>query len=144
METECATFKLSRERRLSEIFDSQLFQDKIYSLTQSNNLKTKTLKSRIDDLEMAKENLSHKVRTLEEQNKYQFKQIGRLEGQINTLMSSVTDVFKCSIKSVPNPSSQNIKSDDDDEVVVKIPTKNKFTSMRPEADGDSDETCNQP
>ena len=65
MEAEFATFKLSIERRLLETIDSQLFQDKIYSLTQSNNLETKTLKSRINDLNMAKETLSHKVKTLE-------------------------------------------------------------------------------
>ena len=33
---------------------------------------------------MAKETLSHKVKTLEDQTKNQFKQIGKLEGQINT------------------------------------------------------------
>ena len=38
LEAEFATFKLSIERRLLETVDSHLFQDKIYSLTQSNNL----------------------------------------------------------------------------------------------------------
>ena len=129
MEVDFATFKLSTERRLLETVDSQLFQDKIYSLTQSNNLETKALKSRINDLEMAKETLSRKVKTLEDQNKSQFKQIGKLEGQINTLMSSVTDVFKANIRSDPKPSSQDSKSDDDDEVVINIPTKNRFSSL---------------
>ena len=47
LEAEFATFKLSIERRLLETVVSQLFQDMICSLTQSNNLETKTLKSRM-------------------------------------------------------------------------------------------------
>ena len=143
LEAEFATFKLSIERRLLERDDNQLFQDKIYSLTQSNNLETKTLRSRINDLEMAKETLSHKVKTLEDQNENQVKQIGKLDGQINTLMSLVTDVFKANIRSDPKPSSQDSKSDDDDEVVINIPTKNRFSSLQPEANGNSEEN-NQP
>ena len=52
---------------------------------------------------MAKETLSHKVKTLEDQNKNQFKQIGKLEGQINTLMSLVTDVFEAILEVIQNP-----------------------------------------
>ena len=54
-------------------------------------------------------------------------------------MSLVTDVFKANIRSDPKPSSQDSKSDDDDEVVVNIPTKNRFSSLQPEADGNSEE-----
>ena len=58
-------------------------------------------------------------------------------------MSLVTDVFKANIRSDPKPGSQDSKSDDDDEVVVNIQTKNKFSSLHPEANGNSEEN-NQP
>ena len=52
-------------------------------------------------------------------------------------MSLVTDVFKANIRSDPKPSSQDSKSDD--EVVVNIQTKNRFSSLHPEANGNSEE-----
>ena len=60
---------------------------------------------------------------MEDQNKHQFRQIGKLEGQINTLTTLVTNLFKSNMLSEPNTCSE------DDEVVVNIPTNNKFNPL---------------
>ena len=51
------------------------------------------LQSRCSDLELEKEVMMNRIKTLEDQNKQRFRQIGKLEGSVSTLTTLVKDVF---------------------------------------------------
>ena len=125
LESDFANFKIETESKLSSsvFVENQVFLDKVNSIIQSQKLENKNLHSKIYDLEVSKELLTNKVKTLEDQNKHQFRQIGKLEGQINTLTTLVTNLFKSNMLSEPNTCSE------DDEVVGNIPTNNKFNPL---------------
>ena len=63
-------------------------------VSQSQKNETRILQQKINDLERSNETLVNNVKNLEEQNKQQFRQIGKLEGSVKTLMSLVKDIFK--------------------------------------------------
>ena len=128
LESDFTNFKIETESKLSNsvFVENQVFLDKVNSIIQSQKLENKNLHSKIYDLEVSKELLTNKVKTLEDQNKHQFRQIGKLEGQINNLTTLVKNLFKSNMQSEPNTCSE------DDEVVVNIPTNNKFNPLMKE------------
>ena len=94
LEDKFVNFKICTENKLAEMVNNQAFQDKLDTVSQSQKTETRILQSKINDLERSNESLVNKVKNLEEQNKQQFRQIGKLEGSVNTLMSLVKDIFK--------------------------------------------------
>ena len=62
------------------------------------------------------------MKNLEEQNKQQFRQIGKLEGSVNTLMSLVKDIFK----NYTNPEKKQTQEEEILAVISNIPTSNKY------------------
>ena len=94
LEDKFVNFKICTENKLAEMVNNQAFQDKLDIVSQSQKTETRILQSKINDLERSDETLVNKVKNLEEQNKQQFRQIEKLEGSVNTLMSLVKDFFK--------------------------------------------------
>ena len=56
-----------------------MVQDKITAINQQHKLDIRNLKSRVSDLESPNDTLMKKLKTLEDQNKQQFRNIGKLE-----------------------------------------------------------------
>ena len=136
LETKFVDLKLLTENKLEDTISKQTFDDKIFSLTQSHKTEIRILQSRCHDLEMAKEVLSNKVKTLEEQNKCQFKQIGKLEGSLNTLTTLVKDLFQNNKQSditTPKLISEEV-------TISNIPTSNQFTPLDTSINSSVDET----
>ena len=102
--------------------NNQAFQDKLDSVSQFQKTETRILQSKINDLERSNETLVNKVKNLEEQNKQQFRQIGKLEGSVNTLMSFVKDIFK----NYTNPEKKQTQEEEILGVISNIPTSNKY------------------
>ena len=86
LESDFTNFKIETESKLSNsvFVENQVFLDKVNSIIQSQKLENKNLHSKIYDLEVSKELRTNKVKTLEDQNKHQFRQIGKL-GTLTTL-----------------------------------------------------------
>ena len=107
----------------------QTFQDKCFSLAQSQKTDIRSLLSRCNDLETAIEILNNRVKTLEDQNKQQFRRIGKLEGAVNTLTSLVRDIFQ---NTNQHDSMKPMKTADKQKTtpsVCVIPTSNKFAPL---------------
>ena len=69
------------------------------------------------------------MKTLEDQNKQQFRQIGKLEGAVNTLTSLFRDIFQ---NTNQHDSMEPIKTADKQKTtasVCVIPTSNKFAPL---------------
>ena len=62
------------------------------------------------------------MKNLEEQNKQKFRQIGKLEGSVNTLMSLVKDIFK----NYTNPEKKQTQEKEILAVISNIPTSNRY------------------
>ena len=69
------------------------------------------------------------MKTLVEQNKQQFSQIGKLEGQIQTLTTLVKDIFKSTVNSEPIASSEANSLPNFDYIVNSEPTINSFNTQ---------------
>ena len=94
LESSFVNLKLKTESKFGEMVTQQTFQDKSFSLAQSQKTDIRSLQSRCNNLETAKEILTNRVKTLEDQNQQQFRQIGKSEGAVNTTLTSlVKDIF---------------------------------------------------
>ena len=74
--------------------NNQAFQDTRDIVSQSQKTESRILQLKINDLERSNETPVNKVKNLEEQNRQQFRQIGKIEERVNALMSLVTDILK--------------------------------------------------
>ena len=110
--------------------NNQAFQDKLDTVSQSQKTETRILQSKINDLERSNESLANKVKNLEEQNKQQFRQIGKLEGSVNTLMSLVKDIFK----NYTNPEKKQTQEKEILASISNIPTSNKYEILAEKGD----------
>ena len=134
LESNFIEFKLNTEAKLSGTVSQELFQDKIHSLTQSHKTEIRKLQSRCSDLELEKEVMMNRIKTLEDQNKQQFRQIGKLEGSVNTLTTLVKDIFKKNITTVelnevhPNESFAE-ELNGEETISPIILTSNKFNPL---------------
>ena len=72
LESNFVEFKLNTEAKLLGTISQEFFQDKIHSSTQSHKTEIRMLQSRCSDLELAKEVMMNRIKTLEDQNKQQF------------------------------------------------------------------------
>ena len=89
------------------------------------------LQSRCSDLELEKEVMMNRIKSLEDQNKQQFRQIGKPEGSVNTLTTIAKDVFKKNITTVElnevQPNESLVEELNGEETISPIiPTSNKF------------------
>ena len=92
------------------------------------------LQSRCFDRELEKEVMMNRIKTLEDQNKQQFRQIGKLEGSVNTLTTLVKDIFKKNITTVElnevQPNESFVEELNGEETISPIiPTSNKFNPL---------------
>ena len=134
LESNFIEFKLNTEAKLSGTVSQEFSQDKIHSLTQSHKTEIRMLQSRCSDLELAKEVMMNRIKTLEDQNKQQFRQIVKLEESVNTLTTLVKEVFKKNITNEelnevqPNESSV-VELNGEETISPIIPTSNKFNPL---------------
>ena len=122
LEDKFVNFKICTENKLAEMVNNQAFQDKLDTVFQSQKTETRILQTKINDLERSNETLVNKVKNLEKQNKQQFRQIGKLEESVNTLMSLVKDIFK----NHTNPEKKQTQEEEILAVISNIPTSNKY------------------
>ena len=130
LEDKFVNFKICTENKLAEMVNNQAFQDKLDTVSQSQKTETRILQSKINDLERSYESLVNKVKNLEEQNKQQFRQIGKLEGSVNTLMSLVKDIFK----NYTNPEKKQTQEKEILASISNIPTSNKYEILAEKGD----------
>ena len=140
LESKFASFKTNTDNRLADSVSNEMFQDKITAINQQHELDIRNLKSRVSDLELSDDTLLKKLKILEDQNKQQFRNIGRLEGQVLTLTSLLKDKFQTKVKFEMPPS--------EDEIIVNVPTSNRFgplteQSTRRYIETDQDKTVDQ-
>ena len=122
LEDKFVNFKICTENKLAEMVNNQAFQHKLDSVSQFQKTETRILQSKINDLERSNETLVNKVKNLEKQNKQQFRQIGKLEESVNTLMSFAKDIFK----NYTNPEKKQTQEEEILAVISNIPTSNKY------------------
>ena len=120
LEDKFVNFKICTENKLAEMVNNQGFQDKLDTVFQETE--TRILQSTINDLERSDEKLVNKVKNFEEQYKQQFRQTGKREGILNTLMSFVKDIFK----NYTNPEKTTDTRRRNVAVISNIPTSNKY------------------
>ena len=100
-----------------------MFQDKITAINHQHKIETRNLKSRVSDLELSNDlTLLKKLKILEDQNKQQCRNTGKLEGWLITLTSLLRDKFQTNVKSDIMPPSE-------DEIIANVPTPNRFGSL---------------
>ena len=122
LELEFVSFKINTDNRLADSVSNEMFQDKNTAINQQHKLEIRNLKSRVSDLELSNDTLLKKLKILEGQSKQQFRNIGKLKGQVLTLTSLLKDKFQTNVKTDIIPPSE-------DEIIVNVPISNRLVPL---------------